>query len=177
VETDHEGKPISPGPTPSNWAALFAQDEDLAAGKPEALEREGYVILAALRPENPFNALVPYFPHLGGLFVSGPAGPLHQVASLHQEAWHHIRYRIFVTIGRDKKSDGARFNLWSEQVMLMRTSILRREPGQEEYHAGGGKDLAPGRDITILDRQVGRSRLRLKARFLGDDEVRQRMKK
>jgi hypothetical protein len=59
----------------------------------------------------------------------------------------------------------------------MRTSVLRREPGQEEYHAGGGKDLPPGRDTTILDRQVGRSRLRLKARFLGDDEVRRLMKK
>jgi hypothetical protein len=177
LETDHDGKAITPGPLPSKWGELFAQDEELPTGKPEALRREGHLILAALRPQLPINQLAPYFPHLGGMFVCGPAGPLHQLVSLHLEAWHRIRYRLFLTVARDGANQGARFNLWSEQVMIMRTGILPRDPSQEEYHAEGGKDLSPGADVTILDRQVGRSRLRVKARFLGDDEVRSAMKK
>ena len=115
--------------------------------------------------------LAPYFPHLGGLFVASPAGPLQQLAMLHLEVRHRRIYRIFLTVGPPKDVGAGRFNSWSEQIFLLRQPFIAPLTDPDEVYAGGGKDLTPGRDITLLDGPHGFSRLRLKARFLGDGEV------
>jgi hypothetical protein len=38
----------------------------------------------------------------------------------------------------------------------------------------GGKDLEPGKDLTILERKRGYSTIRLEAQFLTDEEVAER---
>jgi hypothetical protein len=178
LETDHQGKSVSAGPIPDDWPGMLRRDEVLRASTSPLVRREGQVVVTRVRPAQPAVAeLAPYFPHLGGLLVRGPAGPLHQLATLHLETAQQGTFRVFLSAGPPQDSNHGRFNLWTEQVILLREPFIRREPSLEPSTTGGGKDLPAGRPVVLLDRQMGYSRLRLKARFLSDDEVAELRKK
>ena len=95
------------------------------------------------------QALQPYHAHLGGMFVAGPAGPLHQLTTVHIESAHLRPYRIMVNGGPLPGILGAGFNLWTEQMVQVRLPFVARDPQDEETKAGGGSDLAADTDITI----------------------------
>jgi hypothetical protein len=171
LEIESGGKFFSAGAVPEDWPAMLRRDESLKAALPDAVVREGVLVVAALQPRlTVVSALSPYFPHLGGMFGSGPAGPLHQLTSLHLEAWHPRPYRIFISVG-PRGSNHGRFNLWSEHVLLIRQPIVPRPEDEEKPDEVIEENLSPGSKITLLDRRRGNSRLRLRARFLADREV------
>lgn len=172
LETDVEGKPTTGDPLPDNWKSLLASDDSLRSGAPGAMEKRGYIILAAMRPQlTVARALAPYQVHLGSLFASAPVGPLHALAPLHLEVNQQRPYRLFISAGPLAKRTGAGFNAWDEQLLPMRAPLVQAAPEAEEYHLGGGKDLTASKDLILLDRQRGYSRVRLRVRFLGDGEV------
>lgn len=159
---------------PENWQRLLDGDESLRGPK-ASLRKEGYVLVAAMRPVMPVHeALVPYHVHLGGLFVSGPAGVLHQLTTVHLDSLHLRLYRVLLNAGPPQ---GPGFNVWTGQLVPVRLPLVPRDPAEEEFHAGGGKDLTPEEDVTILERQRGLSRVRVRARFLSDAKAGELLKK
>ena len=174
LETEIDGKPALGEPLPNNWSSLLAQDEGVREDRAADFDKHGYIVLAAVPATITLtDAEEKYRPHILGLFGAAPFGPLHALAPLQFDVAHVRPYRLFVSAGPAPKELGAGFNVWCENGLLVREAIVGRSLAEEEVHVGGGVDLAPGKDILLLDRKRGYSRVRLKARFLGDGEVRE----
>jgi hypothetical protein len=174
LEVETHGKTAVGPPIPDKWENVLATDPAVKEGNPEAMDKEGYIVLTAMRPVIPVNeALEPYYPHLGGLFVSGPAGPLHQLTNASVESSHWRFYRILLTAGAPKGSTGPGFNTYTTHNFNARQPLVARDPAEEPVNIGSGKDLIAGKDITLLECQRGHTKIRLKARFLTDDEVKE----
>lgn len=178
VETDIEGKTQSGEVMPGDWASLVSQDEGILADKATAFRKQGYVVLTAMPATLAINeAMEQQRLQIGGIFAGGNFGPIHALLPMLLEVTHMRPYRLFLAASPPPKTTGAGFNLWAEYLLPIRGPFLSRPLADEEYHVGGGKNLQAGKDITLLDRARGNSRVRLKARFLGDGEVRDLAKK
>jgi hypothetical protein len=174
LEGEENGQPVAGAPLPGDWKSLLAQDEGVAQGRAGAFRKQGYIVLTAMPSTVGLDeALAAVHLPLSGLFAGAGHGPLHALPPLHLEVSHRRPYRLFLSAGPPPKTPGAGFNLWAEQLLTVRGPLVPRPLGGEPFHAGGGKDLAPGKDVVLLDRKRGHSRVRLKARFLGDGEVRE----
>ncbi len=153
---------------PDNWPRVLST---VAADLPDTT-REGYIVVAAMRPIISIGeALESHYPHLGGFFVAGPAGPLHQLTTAHVDSSHWRFYRILLVSGPPEGQRGERHNLWAAHQVNVRLPMIPRHFATEDTSIGGGKDLEAGKEITLLDRQRGFTRVRLKARFLTDAEA------
>lgn len=172
LETDFGGKAISSGQVPEKWEPLLSH-EDIKQGKPEALNKEGYIVLLGMVPTVSIDqALEPVHPHLGAMFTVGPAGPLHALIPYYHEVWRRREYRLFLSAGPPKGKTGPGFNLWTGDLLLIRSHFLHENADNDPpAHTTSGKNLEPGKEITILERQRALSTIRLKARFLTDTEV------
>jgi hypothetical protein len=174
LETDIDGAARSGDVLPGDWPALLSRDDGVRQDKAAAFRKQGYVVLTAMPSVVTVDdALHQYRVQLGGAFAAGHLGPLYTLAPLLQEVTHLRPYRLFLAASPPPKMTGAGFNLWAEHVLPIREPIIPRRLADEEYHVGGGKNLQAGKDFTLLDRSRGHSRVRLKARFLGDGEVRE----
>jgi hypothetical protein len=174
LETEINGRPAIGEPLPNNWTSLLTQDDGVREGRASAFDKHGYIVMAAVPATITLaDAEEKYRPHLLGLLAGAPYGPLHALAPLHFDVAHVRPYRLFVSAGPAPTELGAGFNVWCENGLLVREAIVGRGLAEEEVHVGGGVDLTPGKDILLLDRKRGYSRVRLKARFLGDGEVRE----
>lgn len=171
LETDYEGKPTAGEQIPEDWKSLLSRDDSLKSGGATAYRKRGYIILVAMKRLSLAQALAPYQVHLGGLLAGGPIGPLHTLIPLHLEVKQQRSYRLFLSASPPPKVPGTGFNTWEEQLLLLQGPFISHAPEDEDFHVGTGKDLAPGKELTLLDRQRGSSRIRLKVRFLGDGEV------
>ncbi|MFO0929009.1 MAG: hypothetical protein U0736_18640 [Gemmataceae bacterium] len=171
LETDYEGKPTVGELVPEDWKGLLARDESLKSGNTNAFRKRGYIILAAMKRLTLVQALAPYQAHLGGLMAAAPVSPLHALVPLHLEVKQQRAYRLFLSASPPPKVPGTGFNSWEEQLLMLQGPFISQAPNEEDFHVGGGKDLTPGKELTLLDRQRGYSRIRLKVRFLGDGEV------
>lgn len=175
LETDIDGKPFSSGVVPENWAGLLGADDDLKQGKAGALNKEGYIVLLGMTAAvSTDEALRPLHPHLGAMFTTGPAGPLHNLIPYFHEVWRRREYRLFLCASPPKGVTGRGFNFptWGHR-MLIRTHFASDDSGNEPAHTTGGKDLEVGKEITILERQRGLSTVRLKAKFLTDAQAKE----
>lgn len=174
LETDIDGKAERGEILPSEWPSLIAQDEGIAENRASAYRKEGYIILTAMPATVSISeALASSHFQLSGIFSGGPQGPLHAITPMFLEVSHRRPYRLYLSAGPDAKTTGAGFNLWAEHLLPIRGPFISRNLADEEFHVEGGKDLSPGKEILLLDRRRGASRIRLKARFLGDGEVRE----
>jgi len=153
---------------PDNWPRVLA-----GLGGPEVdMGREGYIVVAAMRPVISIGeAVESHYPHLGGLFGVGPAGPLHQLTTCHVDSSHWRFYRILLMSAPPEGQGGERHNLWAAHQVNIRLPMIPRHPSREEYILGGGKDLEAGKEVLLLDRQRGFTRIRLNAKFLTDAQV------
>lgn len=173
LETDVDGRTEAGDVLPNNWSALLNQDEGLKDNKAVSFEKQGYVILTAIPTTVSLTeALGTYHLPFTGMLAGAPFGPFHALLPLQMEVTHRRPYRLYLSANPMPTKLGTGFNLWSENELPIRASIMPRPLSEDEVHVGGGKDLKPGQDILLLDRQRGSSRVRLKARFLGDGEVR-----
>ena len=64
-------------------------------------------------------------------------------------------------------STAVRLDKWLWAARFFKTRSLAAQA------IGGGKDLEAGKEVTLLDRQRGFTRIRLKARFLTDAEAKE----
>jgi hypothetical protein len=180
IEAETDGLAARGLTLPESWSLLAEGNEDLKKQVDGRLHKEGYIVLAAMHPAMPVDqALAAFHTHLGGLFVAGPAGPLHQATNLHLDSSHRRAYRVLLNAGPPKRKKTAEFNLWTGQEVNVRLPLIARDPREEEFRVGGGKDLTPDQEVTLLERRRGLSTVRLKARFLSDgkaDEVLNRSK-
>lgn len=173
LETDFQGS-LAPGDQlPTDWVSRIGADEGVKANQAAAFRKEGYVLLTAmpalLSAEELFTL---YAPQMCGGLGSGLAGPFHALMPLHLQALHKRPYRLYLSAGPMPGSPGSGFKDWAEYLLPIHEPIVPRPLASEEGHVGGGVDLEAGKEITLLDRGRGRSRIRLKARFLGDGELR-----
>jgi hypothetical protein len=175
IEAETAGQAARGQAVPESWSRLVEGNEDLKKQADGRIRKDGYIVLAAMRPAMPVDqALAAYHTHLGGLFVAGPAGPLHQATNVHLDSSHWRAYRLLLNAGPPKGEKGAGFNLWTGQEVNVRLPLVARDLREEEFRVGGGKDLVPDQEVTLLERRRGMSTVRLKARFLSDgkaDEV------
>ena len=179
LETDFNGKPVSSGqiPPPRDWPRFLGQDDGIKQGNPLALRKEGYIILMGVQAVLPIGeALRPLQPHLGGMFTVGPAGPLHTLVPYYREVWRQREYRLFLSAGPPKGEAGPGFNLWAGDLVLVRSHFVDDASGTDPGHPTTGKDLEPGNELVILEHNRGLSKIRLKARFLTDQEVLDKVK-
>jgi hypothetical protein len=172
LETDFDGKTHSTGTVPEEWSRFLTQDDEIRQGKPEAVRKEGYILLLSMSEmESVPDALKPLHAHLGALFTVGPAGPLHTLVPFYREVWRKREYRLFLSAGPPRGQTGQGFNLWTGDLLMVRSHFLEDEAFNDPARTIGGKDLEPGKDLVILDCSRGLSKIRLKARFLTDQEV------
>jgi hypothetical protein len=172
LETDFGGKSLSSGVIPEDWSRFLSQDEGISKGRPKSLRKEGYIVLLGMTSMLSVDqALQPFHPHLGAMFTVGPAGPLHALIPYFHEVWRRREYRLFLSAGPPKGETGQGFNLWAGDLVLIRTHLVGDDPYQDPAHTTGGKDLQPGKEIAVLERSRGLSKIRLKARFLTDEEA------
>jgi hypothetical protein len=87
------------------------------------------------------------------------------------EAVRPREYRLYLSAGPapNKVGTGFRHAIAGELPILI--PLIRDPNRQAEVIEGGGKNLRPGADVTLLERAWGSNKLTLKARFLSDDEV------
>ncbi|MGL4552084.1 MAG: hypothetical protein ACRC33_12965 [Gemmataceae bacterium] len=157
---------------PESWEGPLRQEPLLGKKSGGELRREGFIVVAAMKPVLSVNeALEPFYRQLGGMFVSGPAGPLHQLTGAHVETSHFRAYRILLTTGVPKGTEGTGFNVWTGQLLNVLLPVVPRDPMQEEFRSAGGKDLTPDQEITLMERRRGMSTVRLKARFVSDGKA------
>lgn len=178
LETDIDGKPERSEVLPGDWPALLSQDEGIRQDQAQAFRKTGYILLAAMPSTLSIEeAVANCHLQLSSIFTVGQHGALPLLLPLHAEVSVRRSYRLYLSAGPMEKSPGAGFNLWAEHLLPIRGPFISRNPASEEFHVEGGKDLKPGKDILLLDRKRGHSRIRLKARFLGDGEVREQTKR
>jgi hypothetical protein len=171
--TDFNGS-VAPGDwLPPDWPSRLASNGGARENQAAAFRKEGYVLLtampSAMTAEELFHL---YAPQLCGALGSGLTGPFHALFPLHLQALHKRPYRLFLSAGPRPGDPGSGFKDWAEYLLPIREPVVPRDLASEGGHVGGGKNLEAGKDITLLDRTRGNSRVRLKARFLGDGEVR-----
>jgi hypothetical protein len=156
------------GPVPRDWKKQLAGDREAPPGR---LVKQGHVILVELElPRPAWQVLVPYLPPLGGL-LAHPAGPAFAPpAALSPEVVRPRDYRLFLSAGPPPGKTGAGFRLWGGRPLPLREALLPRDE-EESVTPGGGKDLKPGRTITILRQARGPNVLELKVKFLTDAEA------
>jgi hypothetical protein len=172
LEPEFFGKPFSSGPVPDDWKRFLPEDEALKHGRVEALIKEGYIVLLSMVSMLSVpQALEPLHAHLGAAFTVGPAGPLHALVPYYHEVWRRREYRLLLSVGPPKGKLGVGFNLWTGDRVLVRTHLINDDPHNDPVQTGGGKDLEPGKELTILERARGLTKIRLKARFLPDQEA------
>ncbi|MFM7148731.1 MAG: hypothetical protein ACKO23_02715 [Gemmataceae bacterium] len=178
VETDVDGKNEVSQAVPDNWNTLLSQDDGIAENVEGAFRKQGYIIFTTMPSQlSVSEALSSYHFQVTGMLSSGPQGPLAVLPWFNMEVVHKRPYRLFVSAGPMPKVTGTGFNDWAEYLLPIKGPFIPKSLAAEEFHVGGGKDLEPGKDIVLLDRRRGNSRVRLKARFLGDGEVREQAKK
>jgi hypothetical protein len=178
LETDFGGKAISAGQVPEDWSRFLTADQAIKQGKPEALNKEGYIVLLGMAPVVSVDqALQPLHPHLGAMFTAGPAGPLHALVPYYHEVWRRREYRLFLSAGPPRGKTGPGFNLWTGDLILVRSHFVNDDSGTEPSSITAGKDLEAGKDLTIMERQRGLTTIRLKAKFLSDKEAMEMAKK
>ena len=158
---------------PENWKLVLRREEAHKKDPNASLNRTGTILVSATRPSVSLSeALAPYQVHLGGFMAFGSLGAINVLPTLFLEVHQPRLYRIFLSAAPPSDVSGGGFNLWDEQSIRIRSPLIARDPSTEKANTGGGKDLKPGKDILLLDRERGYSSLRLKVRFLGDGEVR-----
>lgn len=163
-ELDADGGPVASPPFPSSWQGRIE-------GAAPAVPPEGYVLVAARRPPVPVELdLHSYLVHLGGLFTLGPAGPLHQLATVHLEARAPQIVRLFVGVTPPRDGNGSGFNAFRDELILVRFPFLG-SAASESQRVGRGTDLPAGQDVLLLDWRRGLGGARLKGRFLPEEEV------
>lgn len=172
IETDFQGEPESPGVVPLDWKSLLRRDESQVREPWAPVDRTGYIILSEIRSPPLADELAPYYAHLGGFLAFGSLGPLHVMPSLLLDVQQSLQYRVLVSTNRNADAPDGEFTVSALQSIRFRSPIIPKDPATEKVQVGGGKDLEPGKDELLLDRQRGHSRIRLKARFLGDEEAR-----
>jgi hypothetical protein len=178
IETDFEGKVETPGMIPHNWKQFLLRDESLKRDPLASLDRSGYIIISAIRPAPSLDELfTPYHGHLGGIMAFGPLGPLHVIPTLFVEVNQPRLYRLLIGTNQEADAPEGEFLVSSVQSIRIRSPLIALDPATEKGQVGGGVDLKPGTEELLLDRQRGYSRIRLKARFLGDGEVRELLPK
>jgi hypothetical protein len=174
AEADVNGD-VTTSSTVPEWGRVLDAEEDLLAGKPEALNKEGFVVLMGVVPTVTMEeALHPLQPHLGALFTTGPAGPLHTLLPHYLEVWNRREYRLFLSAAPPKSQNGTGFTTGKAGEGLLIRSFLNNYDtagDQSPPHLTTGKDLEPGKEMTIFERQRGRTMVRLKMRFLTDKEA------
>lgn len=172
LEADTFGQLAKGQTVPESWAKLAENNDSLKTKTEGTIRKEGFIVVAAMRPVLSIEeALSAYHTTLGGLFVSGPAGPLHVLTNLHLDTSHWRLYKILLTAGPLKGESGAVSSLWTGQLVNVRLPILAIDPSEEEFRSGGGKDLVPDQEVTLMERRRGMSTVRLKARFLSDGKA------
>ena len=178
IETDFQGEVESPGTVPHDWKQFLRRDESLKRDPQASLERSGYIILSAIRPSLSLEEVfAPYHVHLGGFMASGPLGPFSVASILFVEASQPRLYRVLVSTNLSGDVPDGELIVSSLQSIRVRSPLIARDPAAEKGLIGGGKDLKPGVDELLLDRERGTSRIRLKARFLTDGEARELLPK
>ena len=179
LETDQGSETINVATFPHDWKVTLPLEKHLTKDSEVPVNFTGYIIVSAIRSYvTEVEALEPYHAHLGGIFAFGSLGPLNVVPSLFLEVKQPRPYRIFVSASPPSDVKGQGFNIMDrDRPILISTPLVIQNPALEEAFCGGGKDLKPGREEILLDRQRGYTRIRLKAKFLGDGEVRELMPK
>lgn len=171
LDAEFAGAVATSGPMPEDWKPILTDDRAVSEQRVAPL-KSGYIVLAAMQPLMTVEqALVPYHPHLGCLLSAGTAGPLHALPALHLDVHLRRPYRLFLSASPPDKAASGGFNLWENQELPIVTRLVPRPRDEEEYHIGGGKDLKPEQDVLLVERQRGSSRIRLKARFLGEGKM------
>jgi hypothetical protein len=90
----------------------------------------------------------------------------------YHQVWQRREYRLFLSAGPPKDSTGRGFNVGTRHPLLIRSHFVSEEsPETEPTRITGGKDLTPGKEVTILERGRGLSTIKLSARFLTDAEA------
>ncbi len=174
LETDIDGETVKVATVPDDWRETLPLPKTLTKESEVPVNFNGYIIISAIRTDvTEFELIEPYLTHLGGILAFGSQGPLEVVPSLFLEVKQFRPYHIFVSASPPPDENGQGFNIRGrDRPILISTPLLIKNPAIEEAFVGGGKDLKPGKQEILLDRQRGYSRIRLKARFLGDGEVR-----
>jgi hypothetical protein len=177
LETVIDGEVQAGEPMPREWPSLLKRDKALAENRESAFVKEGHIILTALPSTfRSFDeAVSTYHFALTGTFAGGHQGPLHVLMPLHMDVKHRRPYRLFLSAGGSAKGEGG-FDLFAEHDVTVIGPIVSRHLASEEFRFGETRDLKPGKEFVVLERQRGRTLLRLKARFLGDGEVREMAK-
>jgi hypothetical protein len=174
AEADLNGEITSTSTVP-DWGRVLDADPDLLAGKPEVLNKEGFVVLMGVVPAVTMDeALHPLHPHLGAMFTAGPAGPLHTLVPHCLEVWNRREYRLLITANPPKGQTGTGFTTGKTgETLLIRSYLNNYDTGADQPppHVTIGKDLEPGKELTIFERERGRTTVRLKTRFLTDKEA------
>ncbi|MFO0879329.1 MAG: hypothetical protein U0840_18440 [Gemmataceae bacterium] len=179
LETDVDGKAERGETLPSEWTSLIGQEEGVKEDRAAGFHKEGFIVLTAMPATISINeALANAHFQVSGIFSGGHLGPIHTMIPFFMEVTHRRPYRLFLSAGpQGKNNTGAGFNLWAEHLLPIRGPFIARNLADEEFHVEEGKDLTPGKEVLLLDRRRGSSRIRLKARFLSDGEVRQHFPK
>ena len=173
LETDFDGETFTAGTVPDDWKLTLHREESHKKDPNASLNRTGYLLVCATRPSVSLSeALSPYHVHIGGLMAFGSLGPINLLPTLFLEVHQPRLYRIFLSAAPPSDVSAGGFNRWDEQSIRIRSPLVARDPATEKATIGGGKDLKPNKEVLLLDRERGYSSLRLKARFLGDGEVR-----
>jgi len=170
-----EEKPGAPVNVPPHWKMLRG-DKSLQTGKPEHVNREGYLVLigTSSRIEDDVIAVQPT---LGSVFAAaGPGGPLSSLVPYSREVWRRCGYLLFVSARPLPGREGLGFDyphVPSAHLLEVHSPFVDYDPPYyaEPTRIEAGKDLEAGKEITILERKRGYSTIRLQARFLTDEEV------
>lgn len=172
LESDLDGATVSSTPLPSNWPARLRRDDRLSLDAAASFRTEGYILATTRKPHVPYELdPLSYTAHLGGLFGAGPAGPLHQLATLHLEARSPQVVRLFVSVNPPAEGQGVGFNAFRDDLLMVRFPLVPAAPPAETQRLGQGTDLGAGQDVLLLDWRRGPATARLVARFLPDAEV------
>jgi hypothetical protein len=169
IECEGGGERNLLGPLPTGWKHALQQDGKRPTHESVTPNAEGYIILAAVQPPIPiFQALQPYFPHMGRFFIPPQIGPLDMLPILPLEARENREYRLFLSAGPPRNKKGQTFRHVFSGVLPTLTSLVR---SKTRFVEKGGKDLPVGVDVVLLERFWGSNKLTLKARFLTEEEV------
>ncbi len=174
LQAEYQDEIAEGEPLPADWPPLLQANDALKENSDVSLRREGYIILTATPSQMPIDeAIQIYSPQLAGSFATATGGPLQMIFPLCLELLHKRPYRLFLSGRPTSGTPGHGYNFWAVHLLPIREPVLPRDLFREEFYVGGGKDLQPAKDITLLERKRGNSRIKLKARFLPDAEVRE----
>jgi len=136
--------------------------DDVLAGKPDALDKEGYVVLLGMIPEVPIEqALEPLHPHLGAMFTLGPAGPLHGLVPYFLRGRRQARISAVSVCGTAEKQDRAGLRHVGEPQAADPQPPGRRGEGgsiSTPAHTTEGKNFEAGKETEALRAAAGLER-------------------